>query len=119
MASTLEEVDPALNGNGNGLLASPTINNGAAATLTQPSAPAPTTSPAATGGGEEEQCAVVLDPETEELFEMPVDAADNALPVAVVVAAFPQAHGLKFKNPATGANRTLLWVAFTCWKEWF
>jgi len=41
-------------------------------------------------------------------IELTFDAADNTLGLQMLTRAFPGAHGIKYKNPATGAQRALL-----------
>jgi len=41
-------------------------------------------------------------------LEVPLDPVDNTLGLQTLKRAFPGAHGLKYKNPATGAMRALL-----------
>lgn len=46
-------------------------------------------------------------------IELPINDGDSTLGLHTLTRAFPNAHGLKFKNPATGAYRALLYV-FNC-----
>ena len=49
-----------------------------------------------------------LNDETAEMLELPLDTVDNTLGLPTLTRAFPGAHGLKYKNPVTGALRALL-----------
>lgn len=51
---------------------------------------------------------MVNDPETGEPVELPTNAEDGSLSMVTLEHAFPAAHGLKYKNPTTGASRALL-----------
>lgn len=42
-------------------------------------------------------------------MELPINSDDNTLGLQTLKHAFPNAHGLKFKNPATGTYRALLY----------
>lgn len=53
-------------------------------------------------------CVVVAESASAEPIELPLSAEDGTLGLATLSHAFPGAHGLKFKNPATGATRALL-----------
>ncbi|KAH7726999.1 RNA binding protein [Aphelenchoides avenae] len=54
-----------------------------------------------------ESYVVVADSEDGERIELPANVEDNSLGLHTLTHAFPGAHGLKFKNPATGASRAL------------
>lgn len=43
-------------------------------------------------------------------MELPVNKEDNSLGISTLTSAFPGSHGLKFKNPKTGASRALMSV---------
>uniref|UniRef100_A0A1I7ZFS5 RRM domain-containing protein n=1 Tax=Steinernema glaseri TaxID=37863 RepID=A0A1I7ZFS5_9BILA len=43
-----------------------------------------------------------------ERMELPIDPTDNSIGLTTLSHAFPGAHGLKYKNPATGASRALM-----------
>lgn len=49
--------------------------------------------------------------EDSERIELPADQ-DGSLGIQTLAGAFPGAHGLKYKNPATGAFRALLYDFF-------
>ena len=49
-----------------------------------------------------------------ELIELPVNAGSTQLALLTVEHAFPGAYGLKYKNPATGASRVVLYVRSLC-----
>ncbi|GMT16749.1 hypothetical protein PFISCL1PPCAC_8046 [Pristionchus fissidentatus] len=51
---------------------------------------------------------VVQDDEGGEPMELPVNKEDNSLGLSTLSSAFPGSHGLKFKNPKTGASRALM-----------
>lgn len=68
---------------------------------------------------------VVVDPSNEECVELPVDSKDatlccnfycislylvQILALATLEHTFPGAHGLKYKNPKTGANRAVVYI---------
>ncbi|GMS84766.1 hypothetical protein PENTCL1PPCAC_6941, partial [Pristionchus entomophagus] len=51
---------------------------------------------------------VVQDEDGGEPMELPVNKEDNSLGMSTLTSAFPGSHGLKFKNPKTGASRALM-----------
>ncbi|MFH4977298.1 hypothetical protein AB6A40_004007 [Gnathostoma spinigerum] len=51
---------------------------------------------------------VVAESEDGEAIELPIDPKDGSLGMTTLVHTFPGAHGLKYKNPVTGATRALL-----------
>ncbi|KAI1717068.1 RNA recognition motif domain-containing protein [Ditylenchus destructor] len=57
---------------------------------------------------EEPDYVVVNDPNGGEMVELPTDPNDNTLALVTLEHAFPGAHGLKYKNPKTGASRALM-----------
>lgn len=51
---------------------------------------------------------VVSETEITEPIELPTNLEDNTLNLQTLSRAFPNAHGLKYKNPKTGVFRALL-----------
>ncbi|GMR40731.1 hypothetical protein PMAYCL1PPCAC_10926, partial [Pristionchus mayeri] len=51
---------------------------------------------------------VVLEDEGAEPMELPVNKEDNSLGLNTLTSIFPGSHGLKFKNPKTGASRAIM-----------
>ncbi|GMR37067.1 hypothetical protein PMAYCL1PPCAC_07262 [Pristionchus mayeri] len=57
---------------------------------------------------------VVQDEDGGEPMELPVNKDDNSLGMSTLTSAFPGSHGLKFKNPKTGASRALMMDSTGC-----
>ncbi|KAK0396165.1 hypothetical protein QR680_001600 [Steinernema hermaphroditum] len=56
----------------------------------------------------EPEYVLVTDGDDGERMELPTDPLDNSLGLATLSHAFPGAHGLKYRNPVTGASRALM-----------
>jgi hypothetical protein len=56
----------------------------------------------------EPEYVVVASSPSDEPLELPTSQEDGTLGMSTLVHAFPGAHGLKYKNPKTGASRALL-----------